>query len=73
MPVRRKGEGRETNLSRDHGKQSTTMRKRTRSSKVSLVSRVSGELDNYYLLPSGIPIALSSPFSHASRWRRRNE
>ena len=40
MPDRRKGEQPETTLLRDHGMQSRTLRKESKSSKVSLVSRV---------------------------------
>ena len=60
MPVRRKGEGPASNLLRDHGMQSTTMRKRTKSRKVSLVSRVSGNLITLSYLDWGSLPSLSS-------------
>ena len=60
MPVRRKGDGPGTTLLRDHGKQSSTRRKRIKS-KVSLLSRVSGNLiTSSYLDPGSLP-SLSSP------------
>ena len=59
-PVGRKGEGPETKLLRDHGKQSTTMRKR-KSRKVNLVSRVWGNFTTSFHLDWGSLPSLSSP------------
>ena len=56
----RKGGGPGTTLLRDHGKETTTRRKRIRS-KVCLVSRLSGNLmTSAYLDPGSLP-SLSSP------------
>ena len=64
MPDRRKGEEPATTLLRDHGMLLTTVRRR-KSSKVSLVSRVYGNLITLsYLDWSSLP-SLCSPRPHA--------
>ena len=69
MPVRGKGEGHELLYSVIRGKQSTTMRKRIKSSKVSLVSRVSGNLiTSSYLDPGSLPSLSSTRPTAFAAW-----